>query len=280
MHPETSATAREELQHLLAAGVFYAPIEHRRVTAMDYGPGVRDWGDRLGDLDRDIQRGVFRLLSRVLSSDAFIEVSTSIALEYVVDAQSGWIRDRSPGDYWFEVRTASDETPHGFALEGHHLSLDAHLLGDQWEVHHAFFGAAPARMLTADGWMHDLLAGLRVAAESIVGGSPHRPATEGAVPGIESGRFCAATFGRMDPVEFATVEGFVDSFHRRFAPATRLPEAPSVAEPLARVVAPSGIHGDHYVAVRHGGHVYEYLNRADAGSEPNHVHSSVRRIDG
>jgi hypothetical protein len=113
----------------------------------------RDWtyvpadraGLTFGDLDRAQRKGIHQLLATALSPHAYAQAASIMALEDVLDLREGGDRGRHNTDYWtiFFGEPGKDEA-WGWRFEGHHVSVNVTVVGDQVSVSPCFLGSNPA----------------------------------------------------------------------------------------------------------------------------------------
>lgn len=104
------------------------------------------------------RRAAHDLMRSVLSSQGYLKATSIIRLESILrELENDPIR-RNPERYYFSIfGTPSDESPWGWRLEGHHLSLNySSITGEVLAVTPAFMGTNPAEVRTGP------YAGLRV----------------------------------------------------------------------------------------------------------------------
>ncbi len=127
---------REIAQHAFADDTMRRWIEYRPRPR----PGVS-----LADLDIPARKAAHRLLATALSSPAYAQAMTIVALEEVLDRAEGWSRGRHSNDYWVIVfGDPAGDGRWGWRFEGHHLSVTMTLDGDRIYPTPVFFGANPA----------------------------------------------------------------------------------------------------------------------------------------
>ena len=102
-------------------------------------------------LQEDQEKAHVELLSKLLSESGIEKVSAIIQLERILGELTDNIQFRDPGKYYvsgfFPDSHPSYVGPWGWRLEGHHLSLNFLLTGDQIVASTpAFWGANPARV--------------------------------------------------------------------------------------------------------------------------------------
>lgn len=128
---------------LAKAGLAFSDEAMRRW--IEYRPRPRP-GACLADMDRDGRKAAHRLLATALSTHAFAQVTTIMALEEVLDRSEAGSRGRHSADYWVVVfGDPRRDDVWGWRFEGHHLSVTMTLSGDEVSPTPVFFGANPAR---------------------------------------------------------------------------------------------------------------------------------------
>jgi len=91
------------------------------------------------------------LLRAATSSTGYLKATTIMMLERVLrdmaERRGGEAAHRDPERYWLAVFGAPGEAPWGWRLQGHHLSLNFSLAGDEVTAFSpAFMGASPAEV--------------------------------------------------------------------------------------------------------------------------------------
>jgi hypothetical protein len=111
-----------------------------------YTPGPRA-GVVLGELGRSQRKAVHQLLATVLSTQAYAQVATIMALEDVLDYSERDERDRNrhQGDYSTVLFGMPDDDAWGWRFEGHHVSVNVVVAHGQVSATPFFLGANPAR---------------------------------------------------------------------------------------------------------------------------------------
>lgn len=149
-----------------AAAVFLAATED------DPAPGRRPFGDEderrnwhyiprhregrsLATMDDRQAQSAYDLLATALSLTGFATATAIVALEDVLDRIEGGRRHRHHRDYSVTVfgdptATEADE-PWGWRFEGHHVSVNTTLVGDEVAASPLFLGANPAEVLGPTG---------------------------------------------------------------------------------------------------------------------------------
>jgi hypothetical protein len=109
-----------------------------------YVPRDRD-GLTFADLDRAQRKGVHLLLASALSPHAYAQAASIIALEDVLDLREGGERERHNTDYWtvFFGDPRKDDA-WAWRFEGHHVSVNVTVVGDDVSISPCFLGANPA----------------------------------------------------------------------------------------------------------------------------------------
>jgi hypothetical protein len=117
---------------------------------IEYRPRPRP-GVCLADLDPSGHKAAHRLLATALSTHAYAQAATIIALEEVLDRAEGYARGRHSNDYWVAVfgDPARDEQ-WAWRFEGHHLSVTMTVAGDRVSPAPIFLGANPATVRYGD----------------------------------------------------------------------------------------------------------------------------------
>jgi hypothetical protein len=111
---------------------------------IEYRPEPRP-GVSLADLDGAGRKAAHRLLGSALSTHAFAQAATVMALEEVLDRVEGGRRGRHSDDY--RVTVFGDPEPDGrwgWRFEGHHISVSVTLDGELVSAGPVFLGANPA----------------------------------------------------------------------------------------------------------------------------------------
>ena len=111
---------------------------------IEYRPEPRP-GVSLADLDGAARKAAHRLLGSALSTHAFAQAASVMALEEVLDRAEGGRRGRHSDDY--RVTVFGEPEPDGrwgWRFEGHHISVSVTLAGDLVSAGPVFLGANPA----------------------------------------------------------------------------------------------------------------------------------------
>jgi hypothetical protein len=142
-----SLLARLDGERLAAAN---RPFDDERARRwVEFRPRPRP-GASLADLDPAGRKLAHQLLATALSTHAFAQAATIMALEEVLDRAEGGGRDRRSDDYWFVVfgdPSAGDRW--AWRFEGHHVSVSVTLVGDSVSAGPVFLGANPAAVTYA-----------------------------------------------------------------------------------------------------------------------------------
>jgi hypothetical protein len=123
-------------------------VENELRQAWDYRPGERT-GIPLKELDSSQQKLALSLLASGLSRQGNAKALTIMSLEAVLaELEGGGPFRRDPDLYYVTVFGApSDESPWGWRVEGHHLSVNFLVVeGKHIAPTPNFFGANPARV--------------------------------------------------------------------------------------------------------------------------------------
>lgn len=141
-----------------AADVFLRALteEKRAAAAFPFdNPERENWhyfpmdrgGVRLDKLDGPQRNLALALLSTGLSHRGFLTATQIIALENTLYLESGKNEFRNPERYHLAIfGTPGEKAPWGWRFEGHHLSLNFTLKGDQVHLRPFFFGTNPAEV--------------------------------------------------------------------------------------------------------------------------------------
>lgn len=111
---------------------------------LEYRPRPRP-GACIADFDRTARKAAHRLLASGLSTHAYAQAMTIMALEEVLDRREEWRRGRHSADYWVAVfgDPARDDR-WGWRFEGHHLSVTMTVVDGEVSPAPVFLGANPA----------------------------------------------------------------------------------------------------------------------------------------
>jgi uncharacterized protein DUF3500 len=111
---------------------------------IEYRPRPRP-GVCLADLDPASHKAALQLLATALSTHAFAQAVTVMAVEEVLDRAEGGHRGRHMNDYWVAVfGEPVTDGRWGWRFEGHHLSVTMTLAGDAVSPAPLFLGLNPA----------------------------------------------------------------------------------------------------------------------------------------
>jgi hypothetical protein len=121
-------------------------------------------------MNNDQRRLLHRVLSAALSSQGYLKATGIMHLDELVNAHFDSLHMKkkitdevhsfvqklqwSPGNYYFAFFGAPAQSPWGFKLEGHHLSVNFTFINNQLSVTPLFVGTDPAEMLYSHyaGW--------------------------------------------------------------------------------------------------------------------------------
>jgi hypothetical protein len=118
-----------------------------------YVPRRRE-GLRLADMDAGQERAAFGLLATGLSIAGHAAASAVVALEDVLDRMEGGARRRHRRDYSVTVfgdPITDAAAPWGWRFEGHHVSVNATIVGGDVALSPLFLGANPAEVVGPTG---------------------------------------------------------------------------------------------------------------------------------
>ena len=120
--------------------------------AWHYTPGHR-WGVSLAEMGRESTKSVHQLLTTVVSRAAHTRVTAITGLEDVLDESEGGKRGRHAGDYWTAVFGEPGSHSWGWRFEGHHVSINVTVAGEEISTTPFFLGANPATVTDERGGM-------------------------------------------------------------------------------------------------------------------------------
>ena len=158
---EMTGAARTLLQAVPAAAL---PFDDDRRTDWTYLPVPRH-GAHLAALDQEQRLIVHALLQSALSTEAYAQVCSIVALEDVLDVIEGQGRNRHHGNYWVAVYGRPGEGRWGWSFEGHHVSVNLTIDGESVVPTPLFLGANPHEFVIRPlAWEEDYA---RVLARSV-----------------------------------------------------------------------------------------------------------------
>ena len=115
-----------------------------------YTPGRRA-GLSVAEMGRHPAKAAHRLLATALGLTAYAQATTIMGLEDVLDTLEGGRGDRHAGDYWLAVFGEPGEGEvWGWRFEGHHVSVNYTLAGQEVVGAPLFLGANPAALRQGD----------------------------------------------------------------------------------------------------------------------------------
>ena len=122
-------------------------LEDSSRTRWHYLPAT-SWfraGISINELDKAQEKLLFSLLQSHLSESGYIKTKKIMDLENVLAAFEGDTERRDPGKYFIAVYgDPQNDLVWSWSLEGHHISLNFTIAGDQIAMVPRFFGANPA----------------------------------------------------------------------------------------------------------------------------------------
>jgi Protein of unknown function (DUF3500) len=122
------------------------PFDHEARQRWRYTPGTRI-GLSVAEMGRHEAKAAHRLLATALGLTAYAQATTIMGLEDVLDTLEGGRRDRHAGDYWLAVFGEPREGGvWGWRFEGHHVSVNCTLAGQEVVGLPLFLGANPAAL--------------------------------------------------------------------------------------------------------------------------------------
>lgn len=258
-----------------------------------YVPRIRD-GLTFADLDRHSRKAVHKLLATVLSSHAYAQATTIMALEDVLDHAEHHQRGRHQSDYWIVLfgNPATDPS-WGWRFEGHHVSINITVHGDRLFTTPCFFGANPAVVRYDDTPVvaplnleehlaRTLLRALdpgnrALAVVSDVAPDDIRTKSAGRVDGTVEPS--GVPMARMRPAAAQLLRDLMALYLRRFRDDISAPQLLDFGPEevyFAWEGHPDPGH-DHYYRIQANNLLIEYDNTANSA---NHIHSVIRRPTG
>jgi hypothetical protein len=145
-------------------------------TEWSYLPGSRA-GIALSELGIPGRKAAHRLLATALSRPAFTHAVTIMALEEVLDLDEHGRLGRHSNGYHVAVFGAPGDDQWAWRFEGHHLSVNVTVTGDQPLIAPLFMGANPAQVRRdGDVVIAPLLREEALARDIIAGLTPRRSA--------------------------------------------------------------------------------------------------------
>ena len=144
MSPEVAAFLESLRNDQLDKAVFAFGDEATR-RQWTYLPGDRP-GLALSAMTPEQQKLALQLLASAVSIEGFAAATTIMALEDVLDQIEGGHRHRHRGDYWVSFFGPRSADVTGWRFEGHHLSVNVTVVGDEIVDVPLFFGANPASL--------------------------------------------------------------------------------------------------------------------------------------
>lgn len=145
------------------------PFGDQRRTDWTYLPVPRH-GAHLAALDQDQRLLVHALLQTALSTEAYAQVCSIVALEDVLNIMEERQRrrlHRHHGNYWVAVYGTPADSEWGWSFEGHHVSVNLTIVNSQVAPTPIFFGANPHDFVVRPlGWEEDYA---RILARAVSG---------------------------------------------------------------------------------------------------------------
>jgi hypothetical protein len=136
------------------------PSDQRTAVRFPFGhPGRREWhyapGERRGvslaEMGREPAKAVHSLLGTAMSRSTHTRVGAISGLEDVLDQSEGGRVGRHAGDYWTAIFGEPGDEPWGWRFEGHHVSINITVAGDEVSATPCFLGANPATVTDEAG---------------------------------------------------------------------------------------------------------------------------------
>lgn len=163
---EMASAAKSLLEAAPSAAV---PFGDERRTDWTYLPQPRH-GAHLAALDQDQRLLVHALLQTALSTEAYAQVCSIVALEDVLNVMEERQRrrlHRHHGNYWAAVYGTPGEGQWGWSFEGHHVSVNLTIVNGHVAPTPIFFGANPHDFVIRPlGWEEDYA---RILARAVSG---------------------------------------------------------------------------------------------------------------
>ena len=258
-----------------------------------YIPRIRE-GLTFADLDRRCRKAVHKLLATVLSSHAYAQVTTIMALEDVLDRAERHQNGRHQTDYWIVLFGDPLTDPSwGWRFEGHHVSINVTVDGDRLFTTPCFFGAHPAVVRYDDTPVvaplnleehlaRTLLRALgpadrALAVVSDVAPDDIRTRSAARIDGtVEPG---GVPMARLRPAAAQLLRDVMALYLRRFRDDISVPQLLDFRPEevfFAWEGHPDPGHG-HYYRIQADNLLIEYDNTANGA---NHIHSVIRRPAG
>ncbi len=115
-------------------------------------------GARLGDMSTEQRRALYAFLQVALGAEGFRKVSEIILADELLGAANNWRLGWGGDNYWFNLfGIPSSTAPWGWQLGGHHLAINATIVGDTITLSPSFVGIEPAHF-THEGQSYQPLA--------------------------------------------------------------------------------------------------------------------------
>jgi len=154
------AAAAPAMSHAARQLLSALPSDQRTAVRFPFGhPGRRDWhytpgarrGVSLAEMGREPAKAVHALLGCAMSRSAHTRVGAISGLEDVLDESEGGRRGRHAGDYWTAIFGEPGDGPWGWRFEGHHVSINITVAGEEVSATPCFLGANPATVTDEAG---------------------------------------------------------------------------------------------------------------------------------
>lgn len=246
--------------------------DHAR-TDWTYLPIPRH-GAHLAAMDQDQRLLVHRLLEAALSTEAYAQVCSIVALEDVLGVLEKRSRNRHHGNYWLAIYGSPHGDRWGWSFEGHHVSVNLTINHGEVAPTPLFLGANPHEFVVRPlGWEEDyarLLA--RAVPDAVVDDSaPDDILTARQVEvSDEPIRPLGVSGAEMGPDERRYLDAIVKLYCGRVRHAPRVPDATEVH--FAWIGASE--HGrPHYYRLQGPRFLVEYDNTQN---NANHSHTVWR----
>ena len=270
---DMAAAAKGLLEAAPSASV---PFDDDRRTDWTYLPTPRH-GAHLAALDQDQRLLVHALLQTALSTEAYAQVCSIVALEDVLDVIEAQGRNRNHGNYWAAIYGDPGGSRWGWSFEGHHVSVNLTVNDGTVAPTPFFLGANPHEFVVRPlAWEEDYARVFaREVPAAIIDDDPPDDIlpTQAVEVGAEPMQPLGVRGGDVEPDSRRYLQALVELYAGRVRHA---PSKPSVEDVHFAWIG-SIEHGrPHYYRLQGPNFLVEYDNTQD---DANHSHS-VWRIPG
>lgn len=183
----------------------HLPFDTEARRWIEYRPRTRP-GVSLATLDQPAHKAAQRLLATALSTHAYAQAVTVMAVEEVLDRAEGGHRGRYLNDYWVAVfGDPARDSRWGWRYEGHHLSVSMTVADGQVSPAPLFVGLNPATVAYAGHPVLRPLALEEEVARALVTGLGPAPRSRAVVADEAPADILTAQRPRVAPIEPAGV---------------------------------------------------------------------------